>query len=109
MKAYKLVRQRKDGSLGPLFIDATFRIDFGEWYQAKAVKKKGYAFRPGWHCTVTPVAPHLKAKPERVWVEVEVKDFTYFERPESQGGQWVLAQKIKFIKFCDKSTIPSRS
>jgi len=44
-----------------------------------------------------PIAPHLSEK-DRVWVEVEVEDVEYYNRPESQGGTWVLAQKMKVIK-----------
>jgi hypothetical protein len=60
---------------------------------------KGYAHRPGWHCTATPKAPHLKKKPKcgerRVWCRVEITDFTVFERPENQGGKWFLASQMR--------------
>ena len=58
---------------------------------------KGYAERKGWHCMLKPIAPHL-SKNNRVWVEVEVDDFEYYDRPESQGGRWILAQRMKIIK-----------
>ena len=32
---------------------------------------------------------------QRVWVECEVEDFESYNRPESQGGSWILAQKMK--------------
>ena len=102
MIAYKLVKQRRDGSIGPLFIGVTMRIPFGSWLKAEAIRKKGYAFRPGWHCTVKPEAPHLAERPDRVWVEVEVKDFEYFTRPASQGGTWILAQQIKLLRIVEK-------
>lgn len=35
---------------------------------------------------------------QRVWVECEVDDFSTYNRPESQGGTWILAQRIKIIK-----------
>lgn len=35
---------------------------------------------------------------QRVWVECEVEDWTSYNRPESQGGSWILAQKMKIIK-----------
>jgi hypothetical protein len=98
MKAYKLVKQRKDGTLGPLFINTRQRIKIGTWLPAEAHRKKGFAFRPGWHCTAKPSAPHIHNKPDRVWWEVEIDDFTEFPRPRNQGGMWYLAQKIKFIK-----------
>ena len=97
MKAYKLVRKLKDGSLAPLFINKKSRLPIGTPIKAEAHLTKGFAFRPGWHCTLTPSAPHLSVK-NRVWVEVEVEDFEIHNRPASQGGSWVLAQKMTIIK-----------
>jgi hypothetical protein len=98
MKAYKLFRVRKDGTIGPLFINAKQRIPVGEWLQAETNhSKKGFAYRPGWHCCFKPVAPHLSEK-GRAWYEIEIEDYTTYPRPESQGGEWVLANKIKVIK-----------
>ena len=100
--AYKLIRKMKDGSLSPLFINKTSRIPIGEWIEAELHETKGFFPRKGWHCTLEPKAPHLKENPkngrERVWVEVEVEGFEYFSRPKSQGGIWVLAQRMKIIK-----------
>jgi hypothetical protein len=46
--------------------------------------------------------PHLSIRlangEQRVWVECEVEDWTSYNRPESQGGSWILAQKMKIIK-----------
>lgn len=97
MIAYKLVRRRKDGSLGPLFINARLRIPLDQWLEAEAHEKKGFAFRPGWHCCFTMHAPHLSEK-DRVWVKCEIEDHTTYDRPESQGGAWVLANRIKFLE-----------
>lgn len=97
MIAYKLVRRRKDGTLGPLFINARLRIPMGEWLDAEAHPRKGFAFRPGWHCCFTPHAPHLSEN-DRVWVKCEIEDHTTYDRPESQGGAWVLANRIKFLE-----------
>ena len=97
MKVYKLVRKLKDGSLSPLFINKTIRTPIGVWMDAEYHPTKGYKPRQGWHCTLTPHAPHLTEK-DRVWCEVEVEDFEYYKRPDSQGGTWVLAQKMKVIK-----------
>lgn len=96
MKAYKLFRQRKDGSLGPLFINARLRIVEGEWMPAEAHRTKGFAYRPGWHCCLQPVAPHLSEK-GRVWCEIEIDDYRTYARPESQGGTWVLANKMRVM------------
>lgn len=94
MIAYKLLRLRKDGTLGPLFINARQRIPVGVWLPAEPHRRRGYAFRPGWHCTLVPVAPHLSPK-GRVWCRVDIEDYQCYSRPESQGGTWVLAKRMK--------------
>ena len=102
MKAFKLVKLRADGSIGPLFINASLRIPIGEWLEAEDHPTKGFAHRPGWHCTLRPDAPHLvmnpKGGPRRVWIEVEIEDYELRRRPESQGGLWALAQRMKVIR-----------
>lgn len=101
MIAYKLLTLRKDGTLGPLFINRRLRIPIGEWLEAEDHPTKGYAHRPGWHCCLRPEAPHLvkcpKNKARRVWAAVMVEDFEEYDRPESQGGTWVLAQRMKVL------------
>ena len=97
MIAYKLVRKMKDGSLAPLFINQKFRFKIGVTHKSELHPTKGFAVRQGWHCTLKPEAPHLSEK-DRVWVMVEVDDYEFFDRPKSQGGKWVLADKIKVIK-----------
>ena len=97
MVAYKLIRELKDGSLSPLFINKKSRIPVGVWMQAESYPTKGFAFRKGYHCTLKPIAPHLSTN-NRVWIEVEIEDFEYYNRPESQGGTWVLAQKMKVLR-----------
>ena len=98
MKAYKLMRMRKDGTLGSLFINKKAVIPLGEWLEAEDHPTKGYAHRPGWHCTFKPEAPHLTMR-GRVWVEVEVEDYGVFERPINQGGKWILAKIMKVVKI----------
>lgn len=98
MIAYKLMRLRKNGTLGSLFINKKSIISIGVWLQAEDHPTKGYAHRPGWHCTFTPYAPHLSKK-NRVWVKVEVKDYKVYNRPECQGGQWILAGQTKVIEI----------
>lgn len=97
MKAYKLLRTLKDGSITPLFINKSARLKIGVWLQAESHPTKGFKYRPHWHCTSKPVAPHLSLK-GRQWYEVEMEDFEIFERPKSQGGLWYLANRIKIIK-----------
>lgn len=102
MKAYKLFRI-KNGKLHPLFINRNQEIPLGEWLVAENHPTKGFAIRKGWHCTLKPIAPHLKLNlkngEQRIWVECEVEDVEHYTRPESQGGTWVLAQKLKAIKI----------
>jgi hypothetical protein len=102
MTAYKLLRKRRDGSLGPLFINRKQVIPYGEWLPAENHPTKGFAVRPGWHCAPTPEAPHLKTElrngERRVWCEVSVEQFTEYARPASQGGKWLLAERMRIIR-----------
>jgi hypothetical protein len=97
MIAYKLFRIKKNGDITSLFINKTVSLKTNEWLVAKSYPTKGYKYRPYWHCTSEPVAPHLSEK-GRKWLKVEMKDFTKFERPKSQGGLWYLAGQIKIIE-----------
>lgn len=97
MKAYKMMKKRADGTLGPLFINCRQRIPIDVWLPAEAHRKPGYAFRPGWHTLAMPVAPHLKLMKNRVWVEVDIEDYEEYARPVTQGGRWYLAQRMKVI------------
>ena len=96
MIAYKLLRKRKDGTLGPLFINRKQIIQVGKWLQAENHPTKGYAIRPGWHTTVEPEALHLSTR-DRVWVKVEIEDYKEVERPKNQGGVWLLAERMKVV------------
>ena len=98
MKAYKLLRLRKNGTLSPLFINKKQIIPLNKWMPAEAHLTKGFAFRPGWHCTHAPKAPHLSKK-GRIWCEVEIDDFQEIKRPKSQGGKWFLANKMRINKI----------
>jgi hypothetical protein len=98
LAAYKLFHQRRDGSLGPLFINRRQRIPVGEWLDAKPYLTEGYAFRPGWHCMCKPVAPHLKVSDDRLWCKVMVRDYTTYSRPKNQGDKWILAQQMKVVE-----------
>lgn len=101
--AYKLVRVMKDGTLSSLFINKKSRLTVGVWLIAKSHPTKGFAVRGGWHCTLKPEAPHLSLDPKnqvrRAWCEVEIEDYEFYNRPESQGGTWVLAQKMKILRL----------
>ncbi len=104
MKAYKLMKLRKNGTLGSLFIHATAILPIGEWMDAAFYPTKGFAPRYGWHCTFTPYAPHLSTK-GRVWVEVEVGDYKTYDRPESQGGAWILADRMKINRMISEEEV----
>ena len=97
MIAYKLLKDRADSTVGPLFINRRQRIPVGVWLPAEDHPTKGYAHRPGWHCTIKPYAPHLSRK-GRTWYEVEITNYVAHRRPESQGGLWYLAQNMKLLK-----------
>jgi len=102
MIAYKLFKIRKDGSIGSLFINASEKYELNTWMDARPIKKNGFAFRQGFHCLINPSAPHLKLElatgEKRVFFKVEIEDYKYFTRPESQGGEWVLAQRLKILE-----------
>jgi len=95
--AYKLLRVRKDGTIGPLFINQKQRLPIGKWLEAEDHPTKGYAHRPGWHCTIKPLAPHLSLR-GRTWFRVTIEDFKEHLRPQHQGGLWFLSQRIKLMK-----------
>lgn len=94
--AYKLLRVRQDQSLGPLFINRRQVIPVGQWLAAEAHPTKGFAFRPGWHASHAPRAPHLSTK-GREWYAVAIKDYVPMPRPARQGGMWYLAQRMKVL------------
>lgn len=97
MIAFKLFKVRKDGSIGPLFINKRNRLPVGEWITAEDHPTKGYAHRPGWHCLDSPSAPHLSPR-NRVWYIVEIAEYVKIDRPPSQGGVWFLANKMKIVE-----------
>ena len=97
MIAYKLFRVRKDGSIGPLFINRKQRVPLDEWLQSEDHPTKGYARRPGWHVAKSAYAPHLNSKEHRRWYVVEIEDYTTLERPAYQGNLWFLAMRMKVL------------
>jgi hypothetical protein len=96
MIGYKLFRLRKDGTLGPLFINRKQRLEVGKLYHAEEHLTKGFAFRPGWHICSEMNAPHL-SKEGRVWAKVRFSNYTSHVRPESQGGLWYTANKMTIV------------
>ena len=104
--AYKLFRERKDGSIGSPFINKKQRLELNTPYLAKAYNKSGFKFRPGWHCCQNPIAPHIKTNPKsgekRVWYKVAITDVTVIERSEKYGGNWLLAQNLTILERVDQ-------
>ena len=100
--AYKLFRKTKDNRITSLFINKTRNLPLGIWMEADNHPTKGFAERPGWHCTAEPVAPHLKmvlkSGEVRVWKKVMIEDYSEFKRPENQGGLWYLAKRMKILE-----------
>lgn len=92
IQAYKLFRVRRDGTLGPLFIDRNTVVPVGLWMQSRAVRTPGFAYRPGWHVCSKKSAPHLSKK-GRVWAKVWISGkIEEHHRPKSQGGLWYTAE-----------------
>jgi hypothetical protein len=99
MVGYKLFRQRKNGTLGPLFINRKLIVPVGQWLDAENHPTKGYAVRPGWHACFQCFAPHLRQGGDRVWCKVELEGIKEYDRPECQGGKWILADKLKVLEI----------
>lgn len=98
------MKQRKNGTLGSLFIHTKAILSLNQWQEAEFFPTKGYAERFGWHCTFYPYAPHLKEE-GRVWLECETEECRTYERPESQGGAWILANRIKIIRILTQKEV----
>ena len=120
MTVYKKVRLMKDGSLKPLFIGKDKPFVFGQWMHCEFIPTKGFAERSvqtndnskigGWHCCYQPLAPHLSDKlssgEKRVWIECEARGrHTRYERPESQGGAWLLVEEIMPVRIVSDSEV----
>jgi len=99
--AYKLFRELKSGEITSLFINKSRRLPYNVWLIADNYPTKGFAERPGWHCTAKPKAPHLKMElangEKRVWKMVVIENYIEFKRPENQGGLWYLAEDMLIL------------
>ena len=95
--AYKLIRVRRNQTLGPLFINRRQVIPIGVWLPAEIHATQGFALRPGWHASHAPCAPHLSPK-GRQWYQVEIAMYDVLNRPARQGGVWYIAQWMRVIK-----------
>lgn len=111
MKAWKLLRLRKDGTLGPLFVGRSQVIPVGARCQARHdLPHPGLAHRPGFHCTLARSAPHIKLRlkngERRVWCRVTVLGITgTYKRPECQGGTWITADRMRIDRVYDKEDL----
>lgn len=115
MIAYKQFRMDKSGNLHPLFVFSNEIIPVGEWIKAKEgprtesgkVKSKlgPLAYRPGWHLSEAPYAPHIGQKengkvkymkPDTVWAECDVydeEDWSYHAYTNGINGKRFNPQK----------------
>jgi len=93
---YKLFRLRRDGTLGPLFINCRQRIRVGVEYRAESHPTKGFAVRPGWHVCSERRAPHLSER-GRVWCRVRIREFEGHKRPDCQCGLWFTAKYMTVL------------
>jgi hypothetical protein len=97
MIAYKLLRVRKDGSIGSLFVNRKAYLPQRRWMEARGYHTKGLKYRPGWHACPQPHAPHLSMTGRR-WFRVVIKEYKKHERPECQGGLWFTARFLKILE-----------
>jgi len=105
MIAYKQFRQDKSGQLHPLFVFADETIPMNVWIKAKEgpklengkVKSKlgPLAYRPGWHLSEAPYAPHIGIKengkvkymrPDTVWAVCMVNDTNNYTKVVRSNG-----------------------
>ena len=121
MKAYKLLRIKKDGKLYPLFVDTENPTPIGEWIDARCgelknnskVKSKlgDLCFRPGWHLSSLPYASHIGKKgdsgkiefmnDDHVWCECEyVTDINYqpFVNENGKNKNGIIIPKNAYMK-----------
>ena len=96
MTGYKLFRVKENGDITSLFINKSEALPLDEWMEHENHPTKGFKERPGWHCCRVAHAPHLGEK-GRAWYRVEMEGVRKEIRPESQGGVWYLADRIKII------------
>ena len=103
--SYKQFRIDKSGNLHPLFVSVDQKIPVGEWIVAsegertadgKVKSKLGpLAYRPGWHLSEAPYAPHIGVKEngvvkyqrsDTVWAVCEVDaDIDWTDTARARG------------------------
>ena len=117
MIAYKQFRMDKSGKLHPLFVFANEEIPVGVWLKAKEgerteqgkVKSKlgPLAYRPGWHLSEAPYAPHIGLKengkirymrPDTVWALCDINSTINYTKEARNNG--VRNGKMNLQKAC---------
>lgn len=105
MKAYKMCREYKDGTFGPMFVGTEERFSIGVWVKArmnfrrkmdKVYSRLGWLkFRPGLHFAEYPYAPHIGIKEngaikymhdDVVWLECEITDEIDYTADANERG-----------------------
>jgi len=94
---YKLFRERKDGTLGSIFINRKAKLTKNKWIKSKKHPTEGFKVRNGWHTVKSPVAPHLSER-DRHWYKVKIRNFESLQKPKYQGGMWYLAKEMKILE-----------
>lgn len=105
IKVYKLLEVR-NGKLYPLYVNAKEETVIHTWLNAKcgemigdkvkAGKLNKLAFRPGWHTSKYPIAPHIGKKREgkivamhdnHVWCECFINDTINYQNKANENGR----------------------
>ena len=122
-KAYKLFRvsKKNKGSIYPLFVNADKEVPIGEWIEAECgetndkgkVKSKlgSLCFRPGWHLSDIPYAPHIGRKgtsgeiefinENYVWCECIYSDHINYQNIANENGRnkkGVIIPRMAYLK-----------
>jgi hypothetical protein len=102
--AYKVLRVRRDGTIGSCFINRSATLPVGEWLKAEDHPTSGFAHKPGWHTCSTQSAPvmthNAKARKEnRYWFRVEIASYDENPRPPEQGG---MCYRSFFMRIVEK-------
>lgn len=105
IKTYKLLEVR-NGKLYPLYVNANKETPIHVWIHAecgekigdkvKAGKLKKLAYRPGWHTSQNPIAPHIGKKRDgeiyamhdsHVWCECFINDKVNYQDKANENGR----------------------
>lgn len=98
MTGYKLLRKRRDGSYGTLFINRKLKLYPGIWYPAEDHPTSGFAHRPGWHVLPKPESNRLALKDNRVWCLVLFDHKETINKPLSQGGPCYIGNSLMIVE-----------